>query len=74
MIDVRFLAQSPGWRWSYSRLRQFETCKYAWFLKYVFEVPQRKLFFSEYGKLMHELTAAVLSVGLTWRAAEIQLT
>jgi len=72
MIDVSFLAQSPGWRWSYSRLRQFETCKYAWLLKYIFEVPQRKLFFSEYGKLMHELIASALSGALSWPAAEIE--
>ena len=72
MIDVSFLAQSPGWRWSYSRLRQFETCKYGWLLKYVFEVPQRRLFFSEYGKLMHELIASVLSGALSWPAAEIE--
>ena len=72
MIDIGFLAQSPGWRWSYSRLRQFESCKYAWLLKYVFEVPQRKLFFSEYGKLMHEMIAGTLSDRISWRAAEIE--
>jgi len=53
-------------------LRQFETCKYGWLLKYIFEVPQRKLFFSEYGKLMHELIAGVLSGAISWQAAEIQ--
>jgi len=53
-------------------LRQFESCKYAWLLKYVFAVPQRKLFFAEYGKLMHKLIAGVLSGGLSWRAAEIE--
>jgi hypothetical protein len=72
MIDVNFLIQSPGWRWSYSRLRQFESCKYGWLLKYVFEVPQRKLFFSVYGKLMHELIAGALSGALSWQTAELQ--
>jgi len=72
MIDVSFLAQSPGWRWSYSRLQQFHSCKYGWLLKYVFEAPQRKLFFSEYGKLMHELIAGVLSGEISWRAAELE--
>jgi hypothetical protein len=72
MIDVGFLSQSPGWRWSYSRLQQFHSCKYGWLLKYVFEVPQRKLFFSEYGKLIHELIAGALSGGLSWRAAEME--
>jgi len=72
MIDVGFLAQQPGWRWSYSRLRQFESCKYGWLLKYVFEIPQRKLFFSEYGKLMHELIASAVSGAYTWRAAEAE--
>jgi len=72
MIDVRFLAQSPEWRWSYSRLRQFDTCKYGWLLKYIFEVPQQKLFFSEYGKLMHELIAGTLSGASSWRAAEME--
>jgi len=72
MIDIGFLTQSPGWRWSYSRLQQFHSCKYGWLLKYVFEVPQRRLFFSEYGKLMHELIAGALSGALTWRAAEAE--
>ena len=72
MIDIAFLAQSPDWRWSYSRLRQFETCKYGWLLKYVFEVTPRKLFFSEYGKLMHELIADALSGASSWRAAEVE--
>lgn len=72
MVDVRFLAQSPDWRWSYSRLRQFESCKYGWLLKYVFDIPQRKLFFSEYGRLMHELIAGALSGTTSWQAAEIQ--
>jgi len=72
MIDVRFLAQSPDWRWSYSRLRQFESCKYGWLLKYIFEVPPRKLFFSEYGKLMHELIASAVSGASSWRAAEME--
>ena len=72
MIDVSFLTQSPGWRWSYSRLRQFETCKYGWLLKYVFEVPQRRLFFSEYGKLMHELIAGALSGTFSWQTAEVE--
>jgi len=72
MIDVSFLAQSPGWRWSYSRLQQFHSCKYGWLLKYVFEVPQRRLFFSEYGKLMHALIAGVLTGEISWRAAELE--
>ena len=72
MIDISFLTQSPEWRWSYSRLRQFHACKYGWLLKYVFEVPQKKLFFSEYGKLMHELIADALSGTLSWRAAEME--
>ena len=72
MIDVHFLAQSPGWRWSYSRLQQFHSCKYGWLLKYVFEVPQRKLFFSEYGKLMHKLIANAVSGEISWRAAELE--
>ena len=70
MIDIHFLTQSPEWRWSYSRLQQFHSCKYGWLQKYVFEVPQQKLFFSEYGKLMHELLADVLSDSTTWQAAE----
>lgn len=74
MIDVSFLTQSPDWRWSYSRLQQFHSCKYGWLLKYVFEVPQRRLFFSEYGKLMHELVAGVLSGKATWQAAETEYT
>jgi len=72
MIDVGFLVQSPGWRWSYSRLRQFHSCKYGWLLKYVFEVPQRKLFFSDYGKLMYELIAGAVSGEISWQAAEIE--
>jgi ATP-dependent exoDNAse (exonuclease V) beta subunit len=72
MVDVSFLAQSPDWRWSFSRLQQFHACKYGWLLKYVFEVPQQKLFFSEYGKLMHELIACALSDKISWREAQTE--
>lgn len=68
-IELRFLTQSPGWQWSYSRLRQFESCKYGWLLKYVIEEPKRRLFFSEYGKLIHELIANVLSEKMVWSEA-----
>jgi len=72
MIDINYLTQSPDWRWSYSRLRQFEMCKYGWLLKYIFELPLQRLFFSEYGKLMHELIANALSGSLAWRETETE--
>jgi hypothetical protein len=42
-------------RWSYSRINAFQECRYAWFLKYIKEVPNKQLFFSNYGKFMHKI-------------------
>lgn len=42
-------------RWSYSRINAFQECPYSWFLKYIKEVPSKPLFFSEYGKFMHQI-------------------
>lgn len=43
--------------WSYSRLKAFEDCPYRWFLRYIRCLPEKELFFSGYGKFMHELLA-----------------
>lgn len=40
--------------WSYSRITQFENCKYCFLLKYIKSVKSEKRnFFSDYGKFMH---------------------
>ncbi len=46
--------------WSYSRLTQFESCRYGWLLKYVHKEKSGPLFFASYGSFMHEVMAKYL--------------
>jgi hypothetical protein len=39
--------------WSYSRINSFTDCPYAWFLKYIKELPPVPNFYSQYGKFIH---------------------
>lgn len=41
--------------WSYSRINSFTDCPYAWFLKYIKELPSVQNFYSQYGKFMHHI-------------------
>lgn len=41
--------------WSYSRLTCYDDCKYKWFLKYIKEIQEQPMFYSSYGKFMHEI-------------------
>lgn len=44
--------------WSYSRLKAFESCRYGWLLRYIFEDVEQPMFYSSYGKFIHELIEA----------------
>ncbi len=41
--------------WSYSRLKAYEDCPYAWYLKYLECEKGESNFFAEYGSLMHKI-------------------
>ena len=56
MGDVIYAPLISGMTWSFSRIKQFESCPYAWYLKYICELtPDREQFFSSYGLFMHSL-------------------
>lgn len=40
--------------WSFSRLKNFSTCKHAWKLKYIDGLEGDSNFFAQYGKIVHE--------------------
>jgi ATP-dependent helicase/DNAse subunit B len=46
--------------WSFSRLHLYETCPYAFYLKYIEEVTGDDNYFAENGSLMHETIMNVL--------------
>lgn len=41
--------------WSYSRLKAYEDCPYAWYLKYLECEQGESNFFAEYGSLIHKI-------------------
>lgn len=43
------------WTWSYSRLRMFEQCPYAFFRKYIDGMRGGGNFYSDYGGLVHDI-------------------
>ena len=44
-----------GMTWSYSRVKCYDDCPYRWYLKYIFEVESKPMFYSSYGTFMHGL-------------------
>lgn len=51
--------------WSYSRLRVYEDCGYAFFLNYIEEEEETKHFYAEYGSLMHRILEQFYSGAIT---------
>lgn len=43
--------------WSYSRLQQFDKCKYGFLLKYIFGETEEPTFYGSFGSFAHELLA-----------------
>ena len=43
--------------WSYSRIKQYEKCKYGFLLKYIFGEVEEPMFYSSFGSFAHELIA-----------------
>lgn len=41
--------------WSYSRLRLFEDCPYAWFMKYIYNVEDVPNFYNSFGQFVHDI-------------------
>ena len=52
---MKYSAIIDGMTWSYSRLTCFESCPYSFLLKYIMHTKQEDLFFSEFGKLIHQI-------------------
>ena len=57
MRDINYEPVIRNMTWSYSRISAFDQCPYRWCLKYLCEAKTTPLFFSEYGKFVHELLA-----------------
>lgn len=44
-----------GMRWSYSRIKAYEDCRYRFFLKYIEGCSDKDQFYASYGSFMHKL-------------------
>lgn len=42
-------------QWSYSRIKSFEQCRYAWYLKYLYGLREKPNFYASYGSFVHKL-------------------
>lgn len=51
--------------WSYSRLSSFELCPYKWFMRYIGGECESPMFYSSYGKFIHELLAEHYADGIS---------
>lgn len=63
MDDTSYAPLIQDMVWSYSRICAFEDCPYRWYLKYIRypKIGGKELFFSSYGKFMHDLLAKFYS-------------
>lgn len=72
MGDVNYQPVIDDMIWSFSRINCFGNCPYQWYLKYLCEVPEKKMFFSTYGGFFHSLLDGYYSGRLTAEDAEIR--
>lgn len=63
MSDEIYRSLIEDMTWSYSRLSSFDTCPYKWFMKYIRGEQELPMFYSSYGKFIHELLAEHYSSG-----------
>lgn len=47
--------------WSFSRLDSFEQCPYEWVSSYIYDEPERGIFFTQFGSCIHLVSAQYLS-------------
>ena len=55
MGDLIYRPLIEDMTWSYSRLTCFDDCKYRWFMRYIQDLKEIPMFYSDYGSFMHEL-------------------
>lgn len=55
MSDSIYKPLIDSMQWSYSRLKLFDTCRYAWYLKYLFGENEEPNFYASYGSFVHKL-------------------
>ncbi len=55
MGEVNYSTVIQDMTWSYSRIKSYYDCNYQWYLKYIRRLAGEDMFFSSYGKYMHEL-------------------
>lgn len=55
MGDISYRPLIEEMTWSYSRIKSFEDCPYAWFMKYILEEPESPMFYASYGSFIHRL-------------------
>lgn len=55
MSDSVYKPLIDSMQWSYSRIKLFDTCRYAWYLKYLYGDKEEQNFYASYGKYIHNL-------------------
>lgn len=55
MDEMCFKPLIEDMTWSYSRVSSFDSCPGAWFYKYIRGHPEEQLFYSSFGKLVHDI-------------------
>lgn len=55
MSDISYKPLIQDMKWSYSRIETFENCPYQWYLKYICNKTDEKMFYATHGKFIHEV-------------------
>lgn len=60
MGDIIYKPLIDDMVWSYSRLSTYEVCPYMWKLTYIDKTPETKMFYTEFGSMIHRILAEFL--------------
>lgn len=58
--------------WSYSRINCYMECPYHFFLKYIYGLEEKPMFFSSYGSFVHEILAQYYSGKISRQGAHLK--
>ena len=63
MGEINYAPLIDDMVWSYSRIKAFVDCPYRFYLKYIWHIHDKEMFFASYGTFMHKLIETYFKEG-----------
>jgi len=54
-VSIKLALSDDDYVWSHSRIKQFDNCKYGFYMKYILGLKEEDRFFSQFGSFVHKI-------------------